>query len=151
VHDLRGVVAGGGPLVDERRRGLRVEHQWRGAEALGKKRNGTTHRGGRASVRWQGEVGVAAFRRQRTALEGGGRQELTLLVSEMTGQVRGGLSGKSEEGCVWWSTPEMGETVARWRSAWPTVAGTMTSRAELPVRLRDVAEASSMAMSSSGR
>jgi hypothetical protein len=43
---------------------------------------------------------VAAFRRWRMALEGGGSPTSTLQVGEMTGQVRGGLSGKSEEGCV---------------------------------------------------
>jgi hypothetical protein len=64
------------------------------------KRNGAAHRGGRASVRWQGEAGVAAFRQWRMALEGGGSPASTLQVGEMMGQVRGGLSGKSEEGCV---------------------------------------------------
>jgi hypothetical protein len=64
------------------------------------KRNGAAHRGGRASVRWQGEAGVVAFRRWRMALEGGGSPASTLQVGEMMGQVRGGLSGKSEEGCV---------------------------------------------------
>jgi hypothetical protein len=33
-------------------------------------------------------------------LEGGGSPASTLQISEMTGQVRGGLSEKSEEGCV---------------------------------------------------
>jgi hypothetical protein len=64
------------------------------------KRNGAAHRGGRASVRWQGEAGVVAFRRWRMALEGGGSPASTLQVGEMMGRVRGGLSGKSEEGCV---------------------------------------------------
>jgi hypothetical protein len=61
VHGPRGVTADGGPLVDGRRRGLRVEHRRRGAEAPGKKRNGAAHRGGRALVRWRGEAAVAAF------------------------------------------------------------------------------------------
>jgi hypothetical protein len=77
-----------------------VEHQRRGAEAPGKKRNGATHRGGRASVRWRGEANAAAFRWWKTALEGGGIPASTLQVGERMGQVRGGLSGKNEEGCV---------------------------------------------------
>jgi hypothetical protein len=51
-------------------------------------------------VRWRGEAGTAAFRRWRMALEGGGSLASTLQVGEMTGQVRGGLSRKSEEGCM---------------------------------------------------
>jgi hypothetical protein len=52
-------------------------------------------------VRWRGEAGAVAFRRRRTTLEGGGSPASTLQVGERMGQVRGGLSGKSEEGCVW--------------------------------------------------
>jgi hypothetical protein len=78
-----------------------VEHQRRGAEVPGKKRNRVAHRGGRASVRWWGEASAEASRRRRMALEGGGSPASTLQVSEMTGQVRGGLREKSEEGCVW--------------------------------------------------
>jgi hypothetical protein len=51
-------------------------------------------------VKWQGEVGTAAFWRRRTALEGGVSPALTLQAGEMIGQVRGGLNRKSEEGCV---------------------------------------------------
>jgi hypothetical protein len=48
----------------------------------------------------EGEAGAVAFRQRRTALKGGGSPALTLQVGEMMGQVRGKLSGKSEEGCV---------------------------------------------------
>jgi hypothetical protein len=51
-------------------------------------------------VRWRGEAGAVAFRQWKMALEGGGSPVSTLQIGEMTGQVRGGLSGKSEEGCV---------------------------------------------------
>jgi hypothetical protein len=51
-------------------------------------------------VRWRGEANAAAFRWWKTALEGGGIPASTLQVGERMGQVRGGLSGKNEEGCV---------------------------------------------------
>jgi hypothetical protein len=44
--------AGGGPPVDGRRRGLRVEHRWRGAEAPGKVREVGHHRGSGVTVGW---------------------------------------------------------------------------------------------------
>jgi hypothetical protein len=50
VHGPRGGAAGGGPLVDGRRRGLRVEHWRRGAEASGKVREVGHHRASGAMV-----------------------------------------------------------------------------------------------------
>jgi hypothetical protein len=82
---------------------------------------------------------------------GGGSLASTMQVGELTGQVRGGLSRKSEGGCVRAGVlTGDGEMVARRRSARPTVAGMAPSRAELPMRLVDMAEASAAALSSGG-
>jgi hypothetical protein len=55
-------------------------------KAPSKKRNGAAHQGGRASVKWRGEVGAVAFQLRRTALEGGGSPASTLQVGEMVGR-----------------------------------------------------------------
>jgi hypothetical protein len=52
VHDPCGGTAGGGPSVDGRRRGLRVEYRQRGAEASGKVREAGNHRVSGAMVGW---------------------------------------------------------------------------------------------------
>jgi hypothetical protein len=59
----------------------------------------------------------------------------------MMGQVRGGLSGKREVGCM--------PVAVRQRSVRPTVAGTTASQSELPVQLADVTEVS-LAQASAG-
>jgi hypothetical protein len=63
AHGPRGGMAGGGPPVDGRRRGHRVEHQQRGAEAPSKVIEVGTYPNGVTSTRGMELERAAVFRR----------------------------------------------------------------------------------------
>jgi hypothetical protein len=83
---------GGAPAV--RGRGAGQEEKWCGSP----RRSGVGEMAGR--VRRSGVPTVEDGSRGQ-GQSGRGSPASTLQVDEMTGHVRGGLSGKSEEGCVW--------------------------------------------------
>jgi hypothetical protein len=65
---LCGGAASGGPSVDGRRRGSRVEHRWRGVRLLGNVKGAVTNRSGVMTVRQRRNFGAVAFGQRRGAL-----------------------------------------------------------------------------------